>query len=328
MRASVRWLFKAGLWLSLTGLPTVFLEGIRWLADAPWSWDGLIARWGFVIAVLLLSYLVRPWHVGKTEGLWPPVTVWIFLVGAGIGAAYASTQATWAAWGVAGLTNALSLGLEATLVEGHSPLRRWLWRGLLASGAGGALVAIAQLESRFADEEFFVALQGATLAVFWLLLLPASRRLARRPLPKNQAGFRMDRRAVAAGAFLVLFAGALGTVRAYRHSFYPPDAPIYPGISRANPFLCGVVDPDPQIYDGEEVFRQLLALVEANPRKGPPEYGMLALGTGERRWAEAFRESLLNEVTEERYTTPAHSVKSVQYEAALRAYYYPRVREA
>ena len=55
---------------------------------------------------------------------------------------------------------------------------------------------------------------------------------------------------------------------------------------------------------------------------------MLALGTGERRWAKAFRESLLNEVTEKRYTTPAHSVKSVQYEAALRAYYYPRVREA
>ena len=46
---------------------------------------------------------------------------------------------------------------------------------------------------------------------------------------------------------------------------------------------------------------------------------MLALGTGERRWAEAFRESLLNEVTKERYTTPAHSVKSVQCEAALRA---------
>ena len=44
-------------------------------------------------------------------------------------------------------------------------------------------------------------------------------------------------------------------VRAYRHRFYPPDAPIYPGISRVNPLLCGVVDPDPQIYDGEEVFR-------------------------------------------------------------------------
>ncbi|MFN3763437.1 MAG: hypothetical protein ACK4WK_09595, partial [Anaerolineae bacterium] len=65
----------------------------------------------------------------------------------------------------------------------------------------------------------------------------------------------------------------------------------------------------------------------ANPRKGPPEYGMLALGTGERRWAEQFRESLLEEVAERRYTGPAHSVKSVQFEAALRAYYYPRVRD-
>jgi len=117
-------------------------------------------------------------------------------------------------------------------------------------------------------------------------------------------------------------------VRSYHHSFYPTDAPSYPGLSRATPFLCGKVDPDPQIYDGEEVFQRLLALVEANPRKGPPEYGMLALGTGERRWADAFRKSLLEEAAEGRVNGPAHSVKSIQYEAALRAYYYSRVRRA
>ncbi|MEM3658458.1 MAG: hypothetical protein QXQ66_08630, partial [Candidatus Hadarchaeum sp.] len=122
------------------------------------------------------------------------------------------------------------------------------------------------------------------------------------------------------------FGGLNGTVWAYRHSFYPPVAPTYPGISEESPFLCGQVPPDPQTYDGRDVFYRILARVEANPRKGPPEYGMLALGTGERRWAEAFWESLLKEVAEGRYTGPAHSVKSVQFEAALRAYYFPRVR--
>jgi hypothetical protein len=55
---------------------------------------------------------------------------------------------------------------------------------------------------------------------------------------------------------------------------------------------------------------------------------MLALGTGESRWAQSFRENLLNEATEGRFTGPAHSVKSAQYEAALRAYYFPRVHTA
>jgi hypothetical protein len=72
----------------------------------------------------------------------------------------------------------------------------------------------------------------------------------------------------------------------------------------------------------------LLARVEANPHKDTPEYGMLALGTGKQHWAQAFRKSLLNEAAEGLYTGPANSVKSVQHLAALRAYYYPRVRVA
>jgi hypothetical protein len=55
---------------------------------------------------------------------------------------------------------------------------------------------------------------------------------------------------------------------------------------------------------------------------------MLALGSGEPRWAQAFRDSLLTEAGQGLFAGPANSIKSAQYEAALRAYYYPRVRTA
>jgi len=54
---------------------------------------------------------------------------------------------------------------------------------------------------------------------------------------------------------------------------------------------------------------------------------MLALGTGERRWADAFRESILREAEEGRFTEAAHTVKSAQHLAALRIYYLSAVLE-
>ena len=178
------------------------------------------------------------------------------------------------------------------------------------------------------DEEFFVALQALALAFFWALLLAVKDLLPWERATSACQGRRFDRRWLAVLLVLLTFLGAGVTVRAYQRSFYPLQASTYPRISDGTPFLCGKSSPDPQTFDGNEVFHRLLARVEANPRKGPPEYGMLALGTGEQGWAQAFRESLLRETAKGRFTSPTHSVKYVQYEAALRAYYYPRVRAA
>jgi hypothetical protein len=114
-------------------------------------------------------------------------------------------------------------------------------------------------------------------------------------------------------------------VRIYQRSFFPEQAPSYPGVSSENPFICGKTLADPQTYDGESVLQRLLARIEANPYASTPEYGLLALSSGERAWAETFRESLLQEARQAAFTTPANSVKSVQFEAALRAYFYPRI---
>ena len=103
---------------------------------------------------------------------------------------------------------------------------------------------------------------------------------------------------------------------------------LYDQITQATPFLCGKTAPTGTTVDGAAVFNRLLTAVASNPRKGPREYGMLALGAGEERWAQAFRESLLQGAAAQRFSQAASSVKYIQYEAAQRAYYVPRVRQA
>jgi len=319
---------KPLLWITLSAALAVFLEGLHLVMGDPFSWGSLATCWAFVAGLLLAARWTQPYSTSGTLWIWP----WPGLTAVGAGGAatltYAVSQATWTAWIVLGVLYVLLLGLDAVLVRGRSISWRWGIRGLLGLAGGAIPVAVAQVESNFADEEFFVALQALVLGLFWTLLLVARGLLSRGELTTTRRGFRFNRRWLTLSLILLAFAGLSMTVRAYQCSFYPSQAPAYEGISPTTPFLCSEVSPDSQIFDGEEVFRRLLDRVEANPHKGPPEYGMLALGTGEQRWAQAFRESLLSEAAEGRFTGPAHSVKSVQYEAALRAYYLPRVQAA
>ena len=319
---------KLLLWGILSAGLAALLEGLHLVVGASLTWDGLAARWAFVAGLLLAARWAQPYPVGGALYLWPWSGVLGAVVGVGAALVYATTGATWAAWILLGVLYLLLLGLDAVLASGRRTLWRWGMRGLLSLAGGITPVCIAQIESRFADEEFFVALQALALALFCFLLLAARGLLARQEPQLARQGLRFDRRWFTLLLILLAFAGLCVTVRAYQHSFYPPQAPTYAGITLENPFLCGKAPPDLRTFDGAQVFQRLLALVESNPRKGTPEYGMLALATGEQRWAGAFRESLLSEATEGRFTGPAHSVKSVQYEAALRAYYLPRVHTA
>lgn len=326
MRGLIPWVKWAFLGIALGVIPTVFLEGVRLLVEEPLSWTGLAIRWAFVSSILLLAGLARPYSIGRAQYMWP-VLPGIGIGGVVAGVLYARDGWMWAAWLLLGTIYVLVLGLDSILAGSRNPLRRWIWRTALALTGGVIPVALSQWESRFADEEFFVALEALSLAVLWLLLWGMHSLHIRSSGLYLRRGIRTDRRYVGLAFCLAAFAVLGGTVWAYRHSFYPPQAPVYPGISGQSPFLCGSGTSDPQVYNGEEVFRRILDRVAANPRKGPPEYGMLALGTGEPHWAEAFRDALLQEAAEGRYTGPAHSVKSVQLEAALRVYYFWRVRD-
>jgi hypothetical protein len=316
------------LWGILSAGPATLLEGLRLAVGASFSWDGLAARWSFVAGLLLAARWTQPHPVRGALYLWPWPGVLGAVVGMGAALVYATSGATWTAWILLGVLYLLVLGLDAVLASGRRTPWRWGTRGLLALAGGIAPVCIAQIESHFADEEFFVAVQALALGFFCFLLLAARSLLARQEPRLGQQGLRFDRRWLTLLLILLTFTGLCVTVRAYQHSFYPPQAPTYEGITLETPFLCGKARPDSRTFDGAEVFQRLLAQVESNPRKGTPEYGMLALATGEQRWAQAFRESLLSEAAEGCFTGPAHSVKSVQYEAALRAYYLPRVHTA
>jgi hypothetical protein len=388
-------------WGILSAALTAVLEALRLFAGASFSWPGLCTRWAFVVALLLLARWTRPFPTGVASFIWPWPGVLTTAIGAAAALVYAASRpagwSTEAAWGLLGVLYLLLLGLDHALVGrlGDSPLppsgagivrsrgtvsapsgvpsgagragvlvpvlKRWGARSLLTIAAGVIPTAIAQIESHFADEEFFVALQALALSLFWLLLLGTRALLARHqngafvgtmvrhqngafvgtmarhqnggrepatPGQHPRPGLRMDRRWLSLTLVFLAFSGLCVTVRAYQRSFYSPQAPAYPGISPEAPFLCGSALPDTQTFDGDEVFHRLLTQIAALPDKGPPELGFLALGTGEQRWASAFRHSLLDEAAQGHFAGPAHSVKWGQYEAALRAYYLPRVHAA
>ena len=166
------------------------------------------------------------------------------------------------------------------------------------------------------------------LSALWIAVSWTSHSLLQSKACAKRRGFSVNSRWLAGVLLLVTIGGLYFTGRAYQASFYTEQAPSYQDISAQAPFVCGQEAGDSRTFDGETVFRRLLDRVIANPQKGASEYGMLALSTGDEKWAQVFRDRLLNEAHEKRFAAPAQSMKSIQYDAALRAYYYPRVRAA
>ena len=316
------------LFLCLPALGLV--EGLRLAWGEEFNWLGLLYRWGFIAAVLLVARTGQPYHVSGSRWIWPwPAGISLVL---GIGAAaislvYHSTVAVWV-W--LGTYFVVLLQLSGVFRAVKSRFRRWPMYLLLGLYAGMLPVAIGQLQGRFSDEEFFVAVQAFAVGLFWLFLQLPYRGLGRRQARDSVhiVGLALSLRSMAVGIALVGGATGLITLYGYQLSFYASTASLYEHITPDTPFLCGETAATTTTESGVTVFNRLLAAVADNPRKGPPEYGMLALGTGEERWAQAFRESLLQEAAAERFSQAANSVKSIQYEAAKRAYYLPRVREA
>jgi len=321
------------LWIALSAALVAFLEGLRLAVEAPFSWQGTAVRWAFAAGLLVAARWTQPYSIGGRSYVWP----WTGVLGAGVGVGgalvYAASGATWSAWVVLGALYLLLLGLDTVLARGRGGFWSWGARGLLALAGGIIPVSIAQIESHFADEEFFVLVQALALTLFSGLMLVIHLWLSAwqgiTQGTTSRRGLRLNAPWILIGLVFLAVAGGWATVRSYQASFYPPQAPTFEGISSDQPFLCSDIASSGEGHpDGEAVFQRLLARIEANPHKRPSEYGMLALGTGERRWAEAFRESLLGEAAERHFTGAANSVKSVQHDAALRVYYLWKVRQA
>lgn len=315
-------------WIASSLLLTAGLTAFRAAAGMSFSWRAALATWVFVAGLLFAGCWTRPYLARRPFVVWP----WPGVLAAGVCAVTAAllivTGATWAAWLCLATLFLTFWGLEAVFAGMGGPVVRWIGRGLLAIAAGLIPVIAVEIEPGFANEEFFIALQVLALSALWFIGLIACRWLGRLQTYPRLRGIRLNRRWLGTGVALAGIVGLYFAGRAYQGSFFTWQAPEYENVSEQAPFLCGEAPIGAQTYDGKEVFRRLLDRVAVNPEKGAPEYGMLALGAGEVRWAKAFRDQVLEEARARRFVAPAQSMKSIQYEAALRAYYYPRVRDA
>lgn len=311
-------------------LPLLWLEGLQRAAGVPFDAALCLARWLFVALVLLAAFFTCPQPVGAGRWRWPWAGVALLGVGGAAALLYALTGATstGAAWLALAGGLVLLPGLDSLLTQRRCWLWAWLLRGMLALAAGAVPLAVAQVETGFAEEEFFVTLEALALAGFCALLLVAGRLVRWTDAPPTQHGLLLRGRWPLLVLLVLALGGAGVTVARYQRSFYPQQAPGYAGISAAQPFLCGNLPPQPGTVDGQRVWARLLERVAAKPTMGAAEYGMLALATGDDRQAQHFRESLLADMQQGRFTGAAGSVKSVQHDAALRVYYYQRMREA
>jgi hypothetical protein len=228
---------------------------------------------------------------------------------------------------VLSLSYAYFIFLGDLISAGKSKFLEMTLNILLALGIGLSTIAFVQLETNFAEEEFFSAIQALVVAGYWFILLTLEKILSR-AYKRHKPELANYLQLILIG--LLCFSAIIGSIifiRFYQLSFYPKQAPTYSGINSNVPFVCGELQSDSQTYDGKEVFDRILQSLESNPSKSSSEYGMLALGSGDIFWAEKFHDSLLEEARRGLYTEPARSVKYGQYEATFRAYYYARIRE-
>ncbi len=287
-----------------------------WFATGELDLGRLAARLVFVTVASAATWLARRSANGLPGGGVLAVLLAVL---------YFLTRATIPAWLAVGAFWALLPALEQVLaVRGR--LLRLATRATLAGGGALALLVADQVESRFADEEFFTALTGLLLwAALWLLLTawvsPGERGAPSSPTRRRRI---LALAATGVGLLVLVVVAVLG----YRASFYPSRAPEFADITRQEPFLCSQVAPGPAANDGERVWERLVARVEAQPDKTPPDLAFLALARHDDTWAAAFREALLAEARAGAFTRPAGSVKSVQFEAAWRVYYTARIRQA
>jgi hypothetical protein len=337
-RYFLREIVKLTLW---GGVMACLLLTASAIKEGNLSWSRMVWCSGFIWGVLTMGWIAGPVGAQSTSLVWSKRTIILLGSAAATGLFYALKPSTLAAWVALGVFYSSLLVFDRSigaLLEDPGRQKRFTPLSLVSRCAfalmGGLLpVAADQVESHFAGEEFFAVVQGLLLSLVCFALMTVYSSVGRhggtwRRVAPLGGGIRLDAR-VMSMVVAVGLAGAMGlTIRAYQASFFPDEAPSYEGISGTSPFICGKVEPAPGAPRGQEVHARAIELVAANALKEVPDLAFLALTTGDLQWAQAFREALLTEAKARRFTERANSVKSVQYEAALRVYYTILARQA
>ena len=302
----MRRFIAAILYLLLVILPSLLIKD-----NDSWGW---VIRAGVVFAVTLIVFWAeRPAY---RKARYTSVGV-LFLATL---AAYGKIQVDWLAWVLVVVWFAGLLLLTRRFILPHN-VKSILWTIVLwtifSGFAGGVLALVYALFTNFSEEEFFIAVTGVVLGVFWLILAIAYQLAFSTFIQTLPLKMRIR-------LFTILIIISVGFVpwvlKQYQRSFFPVTAPSYAGISENTPFLCATLDASRQPIPATQIQSDYLALLKAAPQKNTLIWGNLAYYTGDTSYAIEFRRSLLQDAAERRYTTPAQSVKWGQYEAALRAH--------
>jgi|GEM_PF-547995 len=300
-----KWLTICGLWFLLLGLP----EFIGSPSD-PLNW---LKRGCFLAVIVLIVRLI------ELKNYLPFIILTVIM-----GGIFKNDRAWLAMIGWFSLTLWLVRWLNP---KTDSSILNWLWiifswLGLAGlSGLGIALYNAMALQ--FAEEEFFSLILGLYLSFFWLGLAIIYH-LTFNPLPSTPDPRPPTPKSLfllSSFISLILLLGLTPWLSAqYQRSFFPATAPTYQNISEASPFLCATIEKSGQAITGNQVKSDLIALLEAAPDKSVLTLGSLAFYTGNKNYADAFREMLLSEAQQNLFTGPSNSVKWGQFEAALRAH--------
>ncbi|MFC1923023.1 hypothetical protein ACFLY4_07020 [Chloroflexota bacterium] len=301
-----------------------YLLGFNLLSNGKQPWlsflQGLILSLSILAISIGLSFIItnlKNWKIFYLILGIISLLAWIL---------YFSSSFTALGWIVLSLTFGIFIRIDGFMTERMGKIPGFIVHGLLALGVGFGITALVQIENHFAEEEFFSAVQGLVISGYWFLLLLLEILLFRRDSRFTDKR-SISTRPLLIGVIGLFLVGLIATILSYQRSFYPLEVPTYSAVNPDIPFICGQIEPVDQIYDGKEVFEEILLSLESNPNKSSPEFGMLALGTREDYWAEQFRSSLLTEARHGKFTEPAGSVKYGQYLAAFRAYYYSKITQ-
>ena len=299
-----------------------YLLGFNLLSNGKQPWLSFLQGWVFSLSILGISIGLS--FIFTNLKRWKIIYLIFGIISLLAWILYFSSSFSALGWIVLSLTFGIFICIDGLLTKSMGKLSGSIVHGLLALGIGLGTIALVQIESHFAEEEFFSAVQGLVISGYWFLLLILEILLIRRD-SRFTAKHSISTRPLLFGVISLFLVGLIATILSYQGSFYPLEAPTYSEVNPADPFICGQIEPDNQIYSGEDVFKGILGTLESNPNKSSPEFGMLALGTGEDYWAQQFRSSLLTEARQGKFTKPAGSVKYGQYLAAFRAYYYSKI---
>ena len=195
-----------GALLAMGLLAAAYLEAVRAIAGQAFSLRATLARWLFASCVVVIALWVG--SVRVVGRAWVFSLRHIILSVAMILAAvvYGLTVHTAAAWAASTVLCAGIVALSGVCHEKSWWVRLPCWSVLAAIG-GGLLAVVGQIESRFVEEEFFVALQAIALGVLVMLLLAGRARLAQpemRLLRESTRGGRARWRVSAPGWAVIL----------------------------------------------------------------------------------------------------------------------------